>query len=149
MQTRIDVRAVPIPRGVADLADAHHLFVVWVGPDGREMFLRGGPGNDKLGPLDEDSMGFKAITCTWGPYLPGTVDWNPAARSVTAAVGYAPESYEKMVNACRTITFMGIGYRLLGPNSNTVARTLLAVLGIPPKKPDVLTPGWDLPPLVR
>ena len=64
-------------------------------------------------------------------------------------VGYGQESFEKMVRACRTINFMGIGYRPTGPNSNTVARTLLAVLGVPAKKPDVLTPGWDLPPLVQ
>ena len=149
MQTRIDVRAVPIPQGVADLAGAHHLFVVWQGEDGKEMFLRGGPGNPKLGPLVEDSMGFKAIHCLCGPYVPGSIDWNPAAKSVTVATGYRQESYQKMVTACQTITFMGIGYRATGPNSNTVARTLLAVLNIPPKKPDVLTPGWDLPPLVR
>ena len=148
-QTRIDVRAVPIPQGVADLAGANHLFVVWTGADGKEMFLRGGPGNPALGPLDEDSMGFKAIYCNWGAYVPGTIDWNPAAKSVTAAVGYAEGSYQKMVTVCQGINFMGIGYRPLGPNSNTVAMTLLASLGIAAKKPDVYTPGWDLPPLVR
>ena len=148
-QTRLDVRAVPIPQGVADLAGANHLFIVWVGADGKEMFLRGGPGNPNLGPLDQDSMGFKAIYCNWGPYVAGCIDWNPSAKSVTAAVGYSDASWQKMVNACQTINFMGIGYRPLGPNSNTVAMTLLATLGISPKKPDVYTPGWDMPPLVR
>lgn len=149
MQTRIDVRAVPIPQGAADLAGAHHLFVIWAGADGKEMFLRGGPGNPNLGPLDEDSMGYKAIHCSYGAYVPGTIDWSPAAKSVTVAIGYAAESYQKMVNVCQTITFMGIGYRPLGPNSNTVAMSLLASLGIAPKKPDVYAPGWDLPPLTR
>lgn len=88
MQTRIDVRAVPIPRGVADLAGVHHLFIIWMGEEGKEMFLRGGLGNPKLGPLDEDSMGFKAIHCLWGPYVPGSIDDDPAAKSVTVATGY-------------------------------------------------------------
>lgn len=148
METRIDVRAVPV-RGAAEIAGAYHLFVVWKRADGKEIFLRGGPGNPKLGPLHEDSMGFKAIHCLWGPYVPGSIDYNPLAKSVTAAIGYQEASYEKMVAACRTITFMGIGYRPTGPNSNTVARTLLSVLGVPPKKPDVLAPGWDFPPLVQ
>lgn len=148
-QTRLDVRAVPIPQGIADLAGAFHLFLVWTGPDGKEIFFRGGPGNPNLGPLDEDSMNFKAIYCNWGPYIPGSIDWNPNAKSVTAAVGYGPETYQKLVTVCQSINFMGIGYRPLGPNSNTVAMTLLAKLGIAPKKPDAYTPGWDLPPLVR
>jgi hypothetical protein len=148
MESRIDVRAIPV-QGVAELAGAYHLFVIWKGVDGKEMILRGGPGNPNLGPVDEDSMGFKAIHCLCAPYVPGAIDWDPAAKSVTVATGYRQESYLKMVAACQTITFMGIGYRATGPNSNTVARTLLAVLAIPPKKPDVLTPGWDLPPLVR
>ncbi len=149
MQTRIDVRAVPIPQGVADLAGAHHLFIVWTGEDGKELFLRGGPGNPKLGPVDQDSMGFGAIQCTWGPYVPGSIDYNPGAKSVRVGVGYRKESYDRMVRVCQTINFMGIGYRATGPNSNSVARTLLTVLGIPPKKPEVLTPGWDHPPLAR
>lgn len=149
MQARIDVRAVPIPGGLAGVAGAFHLFIVWKKEDGSEVFLRGGPGNPNLGPVDEDLLGFKAIHCLWGPYVPGTIDYAPHAQSATAAVGYGQESYEKMVRACRTINFMGIGYRPTGPNSNTVARTLLAVLGVPAKKPDVLTPGWDLPPLVQ
>ena len=30
-----------------------------------------------------------------------------------------------------------------------ISGVILATLGISPKKPDVYTPGWDMPPLVR
>jgi hypothetical protein len=149
MQTRLDVRAVPIPHGLADIAGAHHLFVVWTGEDGREMYLRGGPGNPKLGPGQDDSWNYGAIKCLWGAYVPGTVDWDPAAKSITAAVGYAPGTWDRLVALCQTIQFQGIAYKPTGPNSNTVAKTLLAALGVPPRKPGVLAPGWDDPPLAR
>ena len=56
---------------------------------------------------------------------------------------------EDAMDATNTIEFQGIAYKPTGPNSNTVAKTLLSALGIPPRKPGVLAPGWDDPPLAR
>lgn len=112
------------------------------------MFHRGGRGNSKLGPVDEDSMDFGEIQLTYGVCVPRTIDGSPSAKPVTAAVGCEPDTSRQHGNVCRAMTFTGTGDRPLGPSIHTVAKTLLASLGILPKKPDVCAPG-SAPPLTR
>lgn len=132
---RIDVRATRIQ--ATDPFNIWHLFIVYTNNDGTEYFFRGGPDG-------ENADNYGTVRVTSGEYLPGTVDWAPNAPSTTVMIGN---------NACgmdvcfdrelSRINSLSVPYKISGPNSNTVARTLLIGCNIPPNKPVTFAPGWD------
>jgi hypothetical protein len=133
---RIDVRATHIG-GFLSSAPVWHLFVVATDTAGTESFYRGGPGGPGAPPP------YGSILTTHGPYLPGTVDWEPGAPSVTVASGAAACGKGScFVSELSRIDGTATPYAPLGPNSNTVARSLLSTCGVPERKPVILAPGW-------
>ena len=131
---RIDVRAVapPLPIG-------RHLFIVARKENGVEVGYRGGP--DTPGGL------FGLIVTDFGRYEKELFpDWDPSADSVTVLSG--PSACGKtdcFADKCLEIDDAKIGYRIAGPNSNSVVSELLTSCGVPRQKPDVFAPGWDTP----
>jgi hypothetical protein len=141
-QCTIDVRATHIG-GLLSNAPVWHLFIVHTDSNGPKPYLRyfrGGPG----GKCARGTHG--SIVTDVGPYVPGTIDWDPSAPSTTAMSGR---------DACAKLTCLKseLGridatctpYEPTGPNSNTVASTMLSKCGIPRVKPVAVTPGWDDP----
>lgn len=140
-----------------------HFFVIY-GPlkGGRgEWYYRGGPGGgdggkgssgssasggSSAGSSDSSGSSDTAhglIVAEHGKYVRGTIDYDPDAPSVRVMSG--PEACGK--NRCLgsqipRINALKKKYRVLGPNSNSVARTLLARCGIPEKNPGGFAPGW-------
>jgi len=97
----------------------------------------GGPGQNN-GPWGQ-------IGATYGPYTPRSVDWDPAARSMTvldnnAACGPYDARFEQIM---RDIQNASIPYNPLTTNSNAVAREALERAGLNPGRPPVWTPGWN------
>lgn len=137
---RIDVRATKI--GATRPLGIYHLFIIYVDGAGTEWYFRGGPGNH----CGTHPAPYHGILCNHGRYLPGTVDWDPSAPSVTVMSGSGAcgkdsclASEESRINAAC------VGYRPLGPNSNTVVSTMLSNCGIPRRKPVWIAPGWGHP----
>jgi hypothetical protein len=132
---KVDVRATHI-EGLS-LLPIWHLFIIYTDCDGTEHFYRGGPG----GP-DETIKG------TSGPYTSETIDWDPDARSVTVAEGDpalgAGDCFESELSRIENTR---TPYENMGPNSNTVAKTLISKCGFPVEKPVNIAPGWGDPEL--
>lgn len=132
---QIDVRATKIT-ALGGLP-VYHLFVIYRNAAGVEYYYRGGPGGAG-GP-----GGYGNIVTDHGRYLPGTIDWAPGAPSVTAMSG--PGACGKdasFVSELGRIDGAAIPYKPTGPNSNSVARTILANSGVPEVKPVWIAPGW-------
>ncbi|WP_322752879.1 hypothetical protein [Frankia sp. Cas3] len=132
---QIDVRATKI-RGLAGLP-VYHLFVIYIDASGTPYFFRGGP-SGRGGP-----GGYGAIKCDHGPYTPGTIDWEPGAPSTTVMAG--PAAHGKDASFTRELSRIdaaAIPYQPTGPNSNSVARTILNKSGVPENKPVMIAPGW-------
>jgi hypothetical protein len=151
---RVDVRASllsSIPQGGPDLfwqaIPAWHLFIVCRDDMGKTMMYegdKGGAGVDgtfgaligsepkELSSLPPRSN--EAIT----PYS-ATVMSGPEACGMSACVGRALRSFNQQKPA--------VAYNPFGPNSNTLAKTLLTSCNIPIDKPPVFTLGWDSDPL--
>jgi len=118
-----------------------HLFIVTTNEAGQQRFYRGGPGGPGKGP-------YGTIKSTHGPYVPGTVDWNPSAPSKTVSKGNDAKNKDSVLTSeLQRIDGLGVNYEPLGPNSNTVASTLLRKCDIPRLKPVWLAPGWNKPDL--
>ena len=118
-----------------------HLFIVTTNEAGQQRFYRGGPGGPGKGP-------YGTIKSTHGPYVPGTVDWNPSAPSKSVSKGNDAKNKDSVrTSELQRIDGLGVNYEPLGPNSNTVASTLLRKCDIPRLKPVWLAPGWDKPDL--
>jgi hypothetical protein len=115
---------------------AYHLFLVVTSAAGHRLYFRGGPqgGWPRYG----------RIVTRHGPYVEGTIDWDPDAVSVTVAQGAGvagvPECFRVALDR---IDRAGIPYNPLGPNSNTVARALLEHCGLPAAQPVGIAPGFD------
>jgi hypothetical protein len=121
----VDVRSKPVA-GVAQ-----HLFVIYAAGR-RELYFRGGPRDDG------------SIVTNHGVYKAGTVDYDPRARSVTVRTGVAACGLDRcFAREAARINGLHIPYKILGPNSNSVARTLLDKCGVPAKKPVGAAPGWN------
>ncbi|MEV6636693.1 peptidoglycan-binding domain-containing protein [Actinoplanes sp. NPDC051470] len=124
-----------IPGGVK------HLFIVHTSDADNKTAYRAGPGVCPDGPRPD---GAPSIMEDHGPYNDRFIDWDPNAPSVTAVRGQAANDKDAcLLGHLRDIDAACIAYSPLGPNSNTVARTLLERCGIPQAKPDVVAPGWD------
>ena len=105
------------------------------------FFYRGGPENRQF------PYGFIIVTA--GHYVSGSIDWDPTAPSVTVWSGTTIAQLDDKIQC-----FSGQGsrindhlvpYQRLGPNSNTVVKTLLDKCGIHPNKPVTIAFGWGSP----
>jgi hypothetical protein len=136
---RVDVRATHIG-GILSGLPIWHLLVVTSDGAGTERYYRGGPG----GPGGDPTYG--SIITNDGPYVAGTVDWSPGAPSRTVMSGPTACGHDACLAAeLRRIDGTGTGYAPTGPNSNTVASTILTNCHIPRGKPVWVAPGWDAP----
>jgi hypothetical protein len=143
----IDVRATHIG-GALSAAPIWHLFIIHTEVhtgSTYSRYFRGGPGGTCAG-VAPGSHG--TIATDTGGYFPGTVDWDPAAPSVTAETGKpACAKIACLKSEVGRIDSTCTPYSPTGPNSNTVASTLLNKCGIRRVKPVTVTPGWDDPDL--
>ncbi len=73
-----------------------------------------------------------------------TVDWDLTASSLTVLSGDSACGKDAcFTSEGRRIEGLAVPYSgLTGPNSNTVARTLLHNCGVPEEAPGPVTPGW-------
>jgi len=154
---RIDVRSSSVAIGLAK-----HLFVIY--SDGSESYYRGGPskggGSSASSGSSSGSSGsgsssgssgssgsgpgaFGYITTDHGAYVPGTVDYDTGAPSKTVMTGSGACGKDScFVSQLDRIENRRVTYEALGPNSNSVARTLLDKCGVPANKPGGWAPGW-------
>lgn len=100
--------------------------------------------SDSSGAGDGGPFGF--IVTESGRYLPGTIDYEPGAKSVLIAEGpevcpLRPRLDEQM----RLIEASHTRYNPLGPNSNSTAYTAVRNVGLTPRVPGgVWAPGKDV-----
>jgi hypothetical protein len=149
---RIDVRSTFLGGRILGISLRGHLFVVYTTSEGRQLYFRGGPGEDVPG-LD---AGYTTVDA--GDYTPGTIDWDPSAPSTTVMKGpQAAEKLDGLLEAGRAVNAMQVPYQgyfmkksnlksgrspLTGENCNAAAWTLLNRAGVPTSKPGGLHPGW-------
>jgi len=134
---KIEVRSRRL-RGARRWTGARHLFIVYTGSDGTEMGFRGGP--------SERGLSSSFIATRVGPYDPSFIDWDPRARSKAVKSGPAAHGKDQnLANEALRIDQARIPYKVLGPNSNTVVRTLLQKCDVPLEKPRGWHPGWNHP----
>ena len=141
----IDVRAKPVP--VFGVLGAKHLFIIYTDATGTPYVYRGGPtgrGDDAPGVFGYIQTYHDLWTAA------NNVDWYQNGEVVTIDSG--PRACG--VNMCLADTLTRIQnaqipYKLFGPNSNTVVRTMLSDCDLPQTKPQnasgnpVNAPGWD------
>jgi hypothetical protein len=141
---RVDVRAADVLGGVAK-----HLFVVWHGPQGLYKYYRGGPDRHSASRSHSSSGSRnnapRRIVTEYGSYKPGTIDYDPQARSVTVLLGHAAcDKGPCFAAQARRIKKRHLVYHSLGPNSNSVAHTLLVKCHVPVGNADLFrAPGFD------
>ena len=137
---RVDVRATHI-NGSLDSMPVWHLFVICAQESGDESVYRGGPES-------HSQNGFGAIVGTTMRYKEGSVDWDPSAPSTMVLSGpQACAAGNCFASELGRIAERRVPYDPLGPNSNTVASTLLNQCGIPREKPVTVAIGWGDPDL--
>jgi hypothetical protein len=138
---KVDVRATHIS-GLASYLPIWHLYLVYTDKAGKESFFRGGPGGHCAGATGQ----YGAIHSTHGDYKPGSVDWTPGADSVTVMTGDGACGKDScFASELSRIDGLCTPYAPTGPNSNTVAKTLLSNCGLPVSKPVAIAPGFDDP----
>jgi hypothetical protein len=146
-----------------------HEYIVWTSDNGDQFFLRGGPTH--FGPSNNDGGGsgssgvgiggggvdlpFRSVRVDYGPYnanttrdyvKPGT---EPGQVIITGSDKVLSGYYAAMVAEGNKINQQNIGYAFGGPNSNTVATSLLQAAGLPQPKGNGLNgpdpaPGADM-----
>ncbi len=139
---KVDVRATHIG-GILGNLPIWHLFIVYTDSTGTEYYYRGGPGGSCSG-VNAGTYG--TIQGSHGRYVAGTVDWDPGAPSVTVLSG--PTACGKgscFASELSRIDGTCTPYAPTGPNSNTVASTLLSNCSVPRNKPVFIAPGWGDP----
>jgi hypothetical protein len=139
--SKVDIRATHVGQGgVISSLPIYHLFIVYTDSQGNQFYFRGGPGGPGAPP-------YGTIIGAVGPYVTGTVDFDPNAPSKTLATGVSDSVMNCFHNELVRITNEHVPYQPTGPNSNTVAHTLLDHCGIPADKPVLIAPGWGNPDL--
>jgi hypothetical protein len=134
---KVDVRVNKLPK---PLQKFYHTFVIYTDSSGKEWYYRGGAENVAVPGM------WGLLVTEFGPYTPGTVDWNKNAASVTVSSG--DEASNKNIcfsNELNRIAALHKSYNPLGPNCNTVAYTILKNCDIQPQNPvknTMLIPGW-------
>jgi len=150
----------------------YHLFMVFTDATGKKFYLRGGPSaegpgessgiSSELGgesshtssmrssgsgshPSASSGSPYGNIDTEYGEYKPGTIDWNPDAKSVeVASCSEVCPKYQQLIKQMDAIKDAKIRYSPLGPNSNSVVFTALKNIGITLKFPEgVWSPGSD------
>ncbi len=136
-ECRVDVRATKIS-GLGGLP-VYHLFVILHNKtSGAETYYRGGPGSR--------GASYGNIITKNGSYVAGTIDWEPSAPSVTVQDPVDCATTDAcFVRELRRIDGTATPYAPTGPNSNTVARTILNKCSINEDKPVWVAPGWGDP----
>jgi hypothetical protein len=140
----IEVCAIPI-HSLAGSVGFQHLFIVFVDSTGKAFYVRGGPGGPHSPPASMVAGVFGTIECHYGRYVKGTVDWNPDALAVTVASGAGVcGTYAQMCREADQINLLSEPYSPVGPNSNSVVRTILHRCGLPARcpGPEFAYPGW-------
>ncbi|MFN0101686.1 MAG: hypothetical protein ACKV2U_06295 [Bryobacteraceae bacterium] len=90
---------------------------------------------------------FGYIVTEYGEYKPGTIDWDPGAKTVTVQSGSGTcGKYDDLKKAFDGVTASKTRYNPLSPNSNSTVFSAVKKVGITPKRPDeVWAPGYDTP----
>ena len=142
---RIDVRSTFTGGPILGINVRAHLFAVYTLADGRQMYVRGGPGGKEVGSPTRVDIGL---------YAPGTVDWDPSAPSKTVLKGEAANNrLDSIVEAAAAVNAMNVPYvssmfkvskrgLMSGENCNASLWTVLDRAGIPTAKPSGIHPGW-------
>jgi hypothetical protein len=142
--SKIDVRARPI-QILENIPTAWHFFIIYTDEKGKDYYYSGGPQADPSNTYD-------VIGMSTGEYKPGTPDYPdppkvPEAVSVTVLKGKdkTQGKADCFENELKRISKMNITYYKTGPNSNTVAKTLLKNCNVPDKWPAGVfaVTGWD------
>jgi len=105
---------------------------------------KSGSGSNPSSASDsEDGGPYGTIHTKSGKYEPGTIDYDPEAKSVEVASGPDACKYkDKLEEQMKLIQDSNTRYSPLGPNSNSTVFTALRNVSIDPKVPDgVWAPG--------
>jgi hypothetical protein len=145
---KLDCRSTFIGGEILGAPRRMHLFLVYTSSEGEQTYFRGGPSEDDW------------TECDIGPYDTDSIDWDPAAPSVTVATGEkALKAVDKMFRVSEVINRMQVPYVgntfkankgglggleafMTGENCNATAWTLLEMSGVEKKKPSGVHPGW-------
>lgn len=143
-QCKVELIAENIAFGA--LAGADHLKIVYTDPTGEKFIYEAFP--EHLPPDVEEGFGqltpepkHKSVYVSIDPRI--TLDSGPSACSSSAGeIVSGPDECFSMVS--NQIVEADIPYRLLGPNSNSYAYTLLVRCGFtnPALPPSWFVPGW-------
>jgi Domain of unknown function DUF11 len=114
----------------------YHTFILYTAADGTQTGFRGGPAHG--GPDYGD------ILVESAPYNSNFIDYTPGAPAATDLLGPGACGTDASFQATVTqINAAHIKYEPLGPNSNSVAFTMLANAKLPEDKPAfTIAPGW-------
>lgn len=168
---KLEVRAIEL--GSVFRKPYYHLFIIFIDKNGTEYYLRGGPSGQPgrsgsssglsggsshsssrnssasgSNPSDSSSDSpYGYITTEYGQYLPGTIDYDPQAKSIqVASCTESCSLYQKLIEEMKKVNNAHIHYNPLGSNSNSVVFTTLKNIGVIPKLPEnVWAPGHDTP----
>ena len=144
--SQIDLRVRPI-KILENIPTAWHSFIIYTDEEGKEFYYSG---------FARDTPSDSFIGYGNGPYKAGTPDYPtpgkvPDALSVTVLKGKdkTQDKADCFVKELKRIEKLNIRYHLTGPNSNTVAKTLLLNCGVPIKFPAGVSAitGWKEWPL--
>jgi hypothetical protein len=106
-----------------------------------------GSNSSKSSDSSDDKPGgpFGSIHTKYGKYEPGTIDWDPAAKSVSIKKDAdACALYPALVAQMDAVGASHTRYNPIGPNSNTTVFTVLKNMGLDPAVPEgVWAPGKD------
>lgn len=116
----------------------YHTFILYTAADGTQTGFRGGPT-----PPARGVQGYGDIFVESGPYQPGFIDYTPGAPTATDLLGPGACGTNASFQATvAQINAAHIKYVPTGPNSNSVAFTMLANAKLPEDKPVFIAPGW-------
>ncbi len=144
----IDVRSTFIGFKPLGMNLRAHLFIIYTSTDGKQTFIRGGPG-EPVGTEGQPNYiedGYTQVDV--GPYESDTIDYDPSAPSTTVQKGNkAKQKLDGMLEAAARVNAMQVPYIghkgvLDGENCNAAAYTILKQAGLPAKKPTGIHPGW-------
>jgi hypothetical protein len=115
----------------------YHTFILYTAADGTKTGFRGGPNPAPGVP------GYGDILVESAPYQPGFIDYTPGAPAATDLLGPGACGTDASFQATvAQINAAHIKYVPTGPNSNSVAFTMLANAKLPEDKPVFIAPGW-------
>jgi hypothetical protein len=137
---RVEVGSTHIG-GVLAGAPIWHLFLIYTDAAGVQQGYRGGPG----GPGGPPGSSFGTIQTNRGTYDSSFIDY-PSLNTVTIATGATAAGKDvTFASELSRINGTATAYSPTGPNSNTVASTLLHAAGLVHNKPVLIAPGFDDP----